>query len=266
MKTRAALAVWGIGAAAAFALKTVTPDAALFRDVLTPTVLLRLGGATKLLLLLVGWRFAARNSAILDSDNPARRPWTLFAWGLLAFATGQAVLSFYQVLLGSSPYPSIGDAFFLCAYPLLIISTFGFVRAYREAGYPVGSSREHATLALVLAAIFAVVGYRLLSPVMAMDSPLPERLLTAGYPALDFVWLIPLLVLVRIAAGFRGGQIFRAWAFLLVGTLSQCAGDILYAYFAVLGQTGLDAVIDATYIVSYLFVAFGTMEHHEMLK
>jgi len=266
MKVKAALLAWGVPVAAAFALKAVVPEASVFRDALTPTVMLRLGGATKLLLLLVAWRFAAMNTASLDADNPARRPWNLFAWGLLSFATGQAVLSFYQVLLGNSPYPSIGDAFFICAYPLLIAATFGFVRAYREAGYPVGSAREHAALALVMTATFAAVGYGLLEPVMAMDSPLPERLLTAGYPALDFLWLIPIVVLLRIGAGFRGGQVFRAWAFLLVGTLSQCAGDILYANFAVLGQTGLDAVIDAVYIGSYLFLAFGMMEHHELLK
>ncbi len=266
MTRRAILVLWAIPVAAAFTLKALAPGLSLFRDVLTDGVMLRIGGATKLLLLLVGWHFAARNAAALEADNPARRPWSFFAWGLLAFALGQAVLSFYQIVLGNSPYPSIGDAFFLCAYPLLITATFGFVRAYREAGYPVGSAREHAALALVMAVTFAVVGYQLLRPVMAMDSPLPERLLTAGYPALDFVWLVAILVLLRIAAGFRGGQVFRAWAFLLVGTVSQCAGDILYAYFAVLGQTGLDAIIDATYIVSYLFVALGTMGHNDLLK
>lgn len=266
MKRRAILILWAVPVAAAFTLKALVPGLSLFHDFLTDGVMLRIGGGTKLLLLLVGWHFAARNAAALEADNPARRPWRLFAWGLFAFALGQAVLSYYQLILGNSPYPSIGDAFFLCAYPLLITATFGFVRAYREAGYPVGSAREHAAMALVMGVTFAVVGYRLLRPVMAMDSPLPERLLTAGYPALDFVWLVAILVLLRIASGFRGGQIFRAWGFLLLGTLSQCAGDILYAYFAVLGQTGLDAIIDATYIVSYLFVALGTIGHNDLLK
>jgi len=266
VKGRIAFVVWGALAAALFVTKALAPGAAIFRDLLTEGVMLRIGGATKLVFLLVGWRFAARNAASLDADNPARPPWRLFAWGLLAFALGQAVLSTYQVLLGSSPYPSIGDAFFLCAYPLLIAAAFGFVRAYREAGYPVGTAGEHAALGIVMAATFAALGYKLLSPILAMEAPLGERLLTAGYPALDFVWLIPLLVLLRIAAGFRGGQIFRAWAFLLIGTVSQCAGDIFYAYLAVMGQTGLDPIVDATYIVSYLFVGLGTMAHYELLK
>ena len=183
MKGRLLFVVWGAAVAVLFAAKALGPESAIFRDVLTEGVMLRVGGATKLVFLLVGWRFAAKNAASLDADNPARRPWTLFSWGLLAFALGQAVLSTYQVILGTSPYPSIGDAFFLCAYPLLIAATFGFVRAYLETGYPVGSAREHGALAIVMGAIFAVIGYRLLRPILAMDSPLGERLLTAGYPA-----------------------------------------------------------------------------------
>lgn len=267
MKTgRVVFVAWGVIMAALFVAKALEPASDVFRDVLTEGVMLRISGATKLVFLLVGWRFAARNAASLDADNPARRPWRLFSWGLLSFALGQAVLSTYQVLLGSSPYPSVGDAFFLAAYPLLIAAAFGFVRAYREAGYPVGTAGEHAALAIVMAATFAVIGYRLLSPILVMDAPLGERLLTAGYPTLDFVWLIPILVLLRIAAGFRGGRVFRAWGFLLLGTIAQCAGDIFYAYLAVMGQTGLDPIVDATYILSYLFVGLGTMEHYELLK
>jgi len=263
---RVAFVVWGVIVAALFVWKALAPGSAIFRDVLTEGATLRVGGATKLVFLLVGWRFAAQSAASLDADNPARRPWKLFSWGLFAFALGQAVLSTYQVILGSSPYPSVGDVFFLGAYPLLIAAAFGFVRAYREAGYPVGTVGEHAALAIVMAATFAVIGYRLLSPILVMDAPLGERLLTAGYPTLDFVWLIPILVLLRIAAGFRGGRVFRAWGFLLLGTVSQCAGDIFYAYLAVLGHTGLDPIVDATYILSYLFVGLGTMEHYELLK
>ena len=53
---------------------------------------------------------------------------------------------------------------------------------------------------------------------------------------------------------------------MLIGTVSQCAGDIFYAYLAVMGQTGLDPIVDATYILSYLFVGLGTMAHYELLK
>jgi len=158
-----------------------------------------------------------------------------------------------------------GDIFFLAAYPLLVLAAFGFVRAYREAGYPVGSKREHAVLGGILVCVFLVSSVRLLFPVVAQPGPLLERALTAAYPVLDFVLLVPILVLLRITAPFRGGQVFKAWAFVLVGIVALCAGDILYAYFTVLGREGLGPLVDATYVLAYLGVVLGTSEHRRLL-
>jgi hypothetical protein len=260
-----ALSAYAVAVALMFGAKALAPDAGLFRDLLTDGVLLRIGGATKLLLLTLSWRFAARTAGLLEEDNPARGPWRLFALGLLAFAAGQAVLSTYQVVLGTSPYPSLGDLFFMAAYPALIAAAFGFIRAYREAGYPVGSHRQHAAIGLGLAVVFAAIGYALLSPILAQDASLVERLVTAAYPALDFVLLVPILILVRIAAGFRGGRIFEAWAALLTGVVCLCAADILYAYFAVMELPRLEPLVDTTYVLAYFFLAYGTRGQLELV-
>jgi hypothetical protein len=267
MRTRAVvLLAWGIGVAAVYALKALSPTAALYQGILTEGTLVRVGAVTKLAFLLVAWRFAARTVALLGDENPARVPWRLFSWGLLAFALGQAVLSAYQLVVGSSPYPSVGDVFFIAAYPLLIASMMGFVRAYREAGYPIGSPRGHLILAMAAGLVFSVVAYLLLRPILATDEPFETRLLSATYPILDFVLLIPILLLSRITAGFRGGRVFRAWALVLVGIVSLCAGDILYAYLSILDQLTLDPLVDATYVLAYLFVALGNIEQHELLR
>lgn len=262
----AMLAALGTGVAAVFAAKALAPGAALFRDLLTETVLLRVGGATKLLLLFVSWHYAARSAASLEPDNPARRPWRLFSLGLLGYLIGQAVLSTYQVVLGASPYPSPGDVFFLAGYPLLIVACFGFVHAYREAGLPVGSFRQHAAIGAGAALTFLLFGYALFRPVLASEAPLIERALTVGYPALDFVLLIPILILLRVTAPFHGGRVFRAWSRLLLGVVFQCAGDILYAFLAGIERHGLDPLVDATFVLAYFFLARGTIEQHELLS
>ena len=251
--------------ASVFVLKALMPDAVVFHDVLTESRLLRLGGATKLFYLGLAWWIATRTAAAVDPSNPTRRPWHWLAYGLLCFAAGQAILSTYQVVWGDSPYPSPGDVFFLAAYPLLIAACFGLIRAYRDAGYPVGSTSEHVGLAGVAAASFTWLGFRLLHPILSGPGRLLERVLTASYPILDFVLLIPILILLRIATGFRGGRIFTAWATLLAGIVCLCAGDILYAYFAVMGQQGLDPLVDATYVLAYLFVVSGLLEHRALL-
>src|SRR5262245_4299868 len=189
---RTLLLAYSVAMALVFILQAALRDTAFFQDPRTDAALLRLGSTTKLLLLGLAYLQSRRCVAALEADNPARRPWQLFNLGLLGFFLGQGVLGVYQILLGTSPYPSPGDVFFLAAYPLLVVAAFGFVRAYREAGYPVGSSREHAVIGAVLTLAFLAVGVPLLLPVVTQPGPLLERLLTAAYPALDFVLLVPI--------------------------------------------------------------------------
>jgi len=262
---RAALATWAVTMAFVFVGQALWPASALYQLVLTEGLLLRLGSATKLLLLGLAWRQSVNCVTALEADNPARLPWRLFSLGLLGFFLGQAVISAYQVVLGVSPYPSPGDVFFMAAYPLLVWASFGFVQAYREAGYPVGTRREHAVIGIVLGAVFIVLGVLLLAPVVGQAGPFLERFLTAAYPAFDFVLLVPILILLRITAPFRGGQVFLAWSLVLFGIVALCAGDILYAYFSLMGREGLGPLVDATYLLAYLGVVLGILEHRGLL-
>ena len=259
------LIAFAVAVALFFVGQAFWPRAALYAGAAAEAWALRLGSFTKLLLLGIAWYEARRCARGIEASNPARGPWRLFALGLLAFFIGQCVLSSYQLLLGESPYPSPGDAFFLSAYPLLIAATLGFIRAYGEAGYPVGTPRQHATLGLALLVPFFLAGYLLLRPVLASPGPLLERIITAAYPALDFLLLVPVLILLRITAPFRGGAVFRAWSLVLFGTVALCAGDILYAYFQVLGREGLGPLVDATYVLAYLGLALGKGEQRALL-
>jgi hypothetical protein len=262
---RLGLVAFSLAVAAFFVGQAFWPRAAPYSGQAAEAWALRLGSFTKLLLLGIAWYEAFRCARGIEADNPARGPWRLFALGLLAFFLGQSVLSAYQLLLGESPYPSPGDVLFLTAYPLLILATIGFIRAYGEAGYPVGTPREHATMGLVLSAVFLFAGYLLLRPVLVQPGPLLERVITAAYPALDFLLLVPILILLRITAPFRGGAVFRAWSLVLFGIVALCAGDILYAYFQVLGREGLGPLVDATYVLAYLGLALGKGEQRMLL-
>jgi hypothetical protein len=262
---RAAVVAYAVLVALVFVGQAFSPGAAVYQGETAAAVLLRLGSVTKLVMLGIAWYQARRLATALEKDNPARGSWRLFALGLLAFFTGQAVLSFFQIVLGESPYPSPGDVFFLSAYPLLILAAVGFIRAYGETGYPVGSGREHATIGFALAAGFLAASYFLLRPVLDQGGPLLERVITAAYPALDFLLLVPILILVRITAPFRGGAVFRAWFLVLAGIVALCAGDILYAYFQVLGLLHLGPLVDATYALAYLGLALGMSEQRVLL-
>jgi len=263
---RRALVVYAFAVALVFTAQALWPEAAIFKGPAAEAWLLRLGAFTKLPFLGLAWYHARAATRALEDGNPALTPWRLMTLGFLGFALGQSMLVFYQLVLGQSPYPSLADIFFICAYPLLIAAFFGFISAYRESGYPVGTPREHATIGLILAAVFVVISFVLLRPVLAQPGPLLERVITAAYPFFDFVLLVPVLILLRITAPFRGGAVFHAWALVLFGVVALCAGDILYAYFQVLGRESLGPLVDATYVLAYLGLALGALEQRTLLE
>jgi len=90
-------------------------------------------------------------------------------------------------------------------------------------------------------------------------------LLNVLYPILDFVLLIPTVLLIRISLRFRGGAVWKVWATLLGGFLFLCAADILFAYFSQLDRTELVDLVDVTYLLSYGFFALGVLYQRELL-
>lgn len=251
---------------AAFLPKVVWPGAGVYRDVLTEQVLLNLGGLAKLAFLGIATLFAARVARRLESGNPARLPWSLLALGIGGFLGGQLILGVYQLVLQvPSPFPSAADVLFVGAYPLLVAALLAFIRAYREAGYPVGSRAEHLLTALGGAALLVAPTWALIRPILAAPAAPLERALNAAYPLMDVVVLLPILVLLRIASRFRGGQVARVFASLLGGIFFLCAGDVLFAYFSVLGRKELDPLVDATFVLSYFFLAHGALGQYRLL-
>jgi hypothetical protein len=256
--------VLAAGSALLWALKPIAGSSALYRDVLTAGVLLRLGALVKLLFLVRAALFAHKSATRLGSGNPARLPWRLLALGFLGFAAGQAVLTGYQMLQGVTPVLSVADAAFMAGYPLLILGFFAFVRLYRAA-YPVGSLAGLAALGLGAAALFTAAGVKLLAPILGGGAPWLERAVNAGYPALDLVLLVPILLLLRITWGFRGGHVWRPWALLLTGGVFMSVGDVCFAYLALAGQQALDPVVHATFILGYFLCSEGTRAQYTLL-
>jgi hypothetical protein len=97
-------------------------------------------------------------------------------------------------------------------------------------------------------------------------APPLEKALNTAYPAFDFLILIPLLILLRITVAFRGGRVWTIWAALLGGFVSMCAGDILYAYFSTLGQSWLEPILDALFILAYILMAQATMKQFDAVR
>lgn len=260
-----AVVVAALLTALVYAGRAIVGPVGPYAGVLREGVLLRAAGVCKLALLVLAALHAHATANRLERENPARRPWWLLALAMAAFAAGQAVLTSYQMVTGATPFPSAGDLFFVTAYPLLIASFFGFIRTYRESGYPVGTGRQHATIAALVAVLAAAIAVPILRPVLAADGTPLQIALNAAYPLLDFVLLVPMIILLRVAWPFRGGAIFRAWGAILGGVIALCMGDLLFALFSMLGEVHLDPLLHGAYLVGYVCFAMGTRLHRDLI-
>jgi hypothetical protein len=265
---RTGLIPWAILAVAALVYCgwALAPSNALYTKILTPPLLLAVAAALKLTYLLAGalWAFACRDR--LEVDNAARPAWTLLSVGLASTFVGQLSLAPFQLLGNEAPFPSVGDLYYVLAYPFLIAAFIVLLRAYSEAGFPMGSQAERAAIIGGVVLIAAAVAVPILRPVVAVDGPVLERFLTVIYPILDLVLLVPLALLLRVALRLRGSHVGSVWALILGGLIFMCLGDVSFAYLTALGQEHLDPFVHATFILAYGLIAGGTYRQLQLLR
>lgn len=241
-------------------------DTTLFREVLTPHVMVAFAAVLKMSCLLMGalTAFACRDR--LEPGNPARPGWALLSAGLFCTLVGQMSLAPYQFLGGDAPFPSVGDIYYLLAYPCFIAAFLVFLRAYRDSGFPMGPPAERLAILAGVALLAATAGFAVLRPVAAEGGEMLELTLNVAYPVLDLVLLLPLALLLRIALRLRGSQVGSIWAELLAGFLVLCASDVLFAYFTALGARHLDPYVHGAFTISYLLIAGGAHRQLELLR
>ena len=257
-----------MGAAALILVgRTLWPGAAVFSGLLNETVLAWVSALGKVPFLLLGTAYAWRNTRRFEAGNPARLGWLLLFWGLLSFTLAQSSLCVYELFLGVAvPFPSVGDVFFLIGYPLLTAALFTFIRSYAAAGFPIGGARERSAFAAATLVVCALIGAPILRPIFTTPAPALEKFLNLAYPILDFILLVPTVLLLRINFRFRGGVVWKTWIALLGGILFNFGGDTLFAYLQALGETRFHYLVDILYILAFGWIARGVLYQHEMLE
>lgn len=244
----------------------LAPEAPVFREVLTPHTLVALAAVVKILLLVTGALVAFACRDRLEPGNPARPAWALVAAGLFSTLAGQMCLAPYQLVSGQSPFPFVSDLFYVLSYPFFISAFLVFLRAYREAGLPVGSVAERSAIVGGVGIVAALAALSILRPVATGGAELLDRILNVAYPALDLVLLLPLALLLRIALRLRGSHVGAIWTELLAGFVFLCFGDIFFAYFSALGEQHLDPYVHATFLLSYGLIAGGAHQQLQLLQ
>ena len=243
-------------------------QAPLFHDVLTDARVHPFIHLGKLTPQVLGAWWAWQCARHHEAGSAARRTWGWMSAWLASWAAGQLCLAVYVVFVRTSPpVPSVGDGFFFLGYGFVIAALVGFVRAYRSSGFATGAAgpRESLVIAACLCAVFAVVGREVLLPIALAGTPLSERLVNVGYPAVDLVTLIPAAILLAITLRFRGGQVWRVWAALLAGIGFATGGDTLFADTSAQNAQLIGPLADLTFTLGYLLCAYGARLQYELV-
>jgi hypothetical protein len=236
----------------------VFPDLGIFHGP-RPTAAATVASLSKMILLGCCAFFSFRNARALESaDHDIASAWLRLAVGWLLYCLGQVTLGWYQIVKGTdAPFPSLGDAFFLLAYPCFLAALLAFLHVYRAAGFGVGTLAQQWALAGAVGVSSLTVAIPLLRPALAAPTSTGETALNLAYPVLDLALVVPLVLLMRVAFALRGGSVAGVWGPVLGGFAFMCVADVLFAHFSALGKVGLDPYVHATYIVSYGLVAEG---------
>jgi diguanylate cyclase len=191
-------------------------------------------------------------------DRPRlRSAWRLVALAFAAYLAGDITWTVYE-LVGSRPYPSAADGFYLLFYPMLL---WGLIRF--SAGRLNVSERLRLGLDLAIVAIggSTVVIYVVLGPTLVQSgSDLLQTAISVAYPAGDMVLLVGLAaVLLRRPAASS----VRALGFLAAGLLFFVTADLVYGYITLHSVYPGGDPVDSLYMVSVaLFAVAGAAQSH----
>ena len=215
-------------------------------DGLASNLLYNVIGLISGLLILAGVRL----------HRPERRAmWYWFAAGQIVWVVGDVIYEYYMFVLELEPYPSIADAFYLSAYPLLVVGLLGLVRG--RGARNLAGLVDAAVVAVGLGRVFWVLVLRPIAADTTVSTA--ERLISTAYPAADA------LLLAILARVFTSATRRTASTRLLgVAAALMLIADVIYSLITLYGGDPDGPLLDAGWLMSY--VAWAAAALHPSMR
>ena len=202
-------------------------------------------GVVSFLVILVGVR---RNRP------PGAGAWYLFAAGTITFVAADIVYEVSGLILGTHPYPYWDDALYFIAYPMLWV---GLLRTGRGRGRARGPLDLAGAIdaAVIAVAVGLVYWVFIIEPTLGdLDTPLPERLVTVGYPTFDVLMCTVTTILLT-----RPGGRTPSTLLLAAGCGLSLAGDVIWTLTDSFSSYS-GSLVNAVFLVGY--VSWGAAALH----
>lgn len=183
---------------------------------------------------------------------------TYLTLGLGCWFIGEVIFYLFQFVFDMDPYPSLADAFYIAAYPLIFVALIKEIKAHNFRWQQLNKMTLYTGGLLALALAY-IVGYFGIYLAYKSGEPLLNNLVAMGYGVGDLILLIPTFFILKVASDFRGGKLFTSWMVLFTALLCIMVGDVLFAIFtdqyeALRPAAGL---IDLAWTTGYLLFAYG---------
>lgn len=193
---------------------------------------------------------ASRRSWIGWADVSSK-VWLGYASGMFLWFLGETISVAYPLLLHiPTPFPSVGDVFWLAGYIPLLSVILLQVWPFREA---FSRGKFAAVLVFVIFLMILVLAV-LVPPSIAEEHETAAVLVSLAYPLLDAVLLT---VAILSFVFFMKGSLWRPMLFVVAGIILNTSADVLYSWTVLLGIYYDGHPLELLFHWSYLAFALG---------
>ena len=204
---------------------------------------------------LVAAFVALRSTAGAGGGDRVARCWRWIAAGLGCVWVGDVLWFVYEVVLDTSPFPSLADAAYLAFYPCLVVGLLAL-----PARPSVGARRMLALdAATVVLGGAMVVWYLVIEPTLRQgDQSALVVALSLAFPVGDLLLLFAVgVVLIRRVEVAR-----RVIWLLVIAVALFVASDIAYAHASLLGEYRSGSWTDAGWMAAQVLTALAAVFQH----
>jgi hypothetical protein len=182
----------------------------------------------------------------------ARSGWVLMGLSGLAWASGEVLWSYYDLVRGNElPTPSVADLGFLAAVPLAVVGLHRlFSDPRRQSVSPLGVILS--VMVLGTGALIVVRAQAL--PDVDQTTEVVQRLVGLAYPLGDV--MMAAVVVAAFQSGFGDVVTKRL---VLAGIIAFTISDSYFAVGVTMGKFGLGYWLDTGWVVGYLLLALGAL-------
>lgn len=192
-------------------------------------------------------------------QSPLRKVWAAIGIGVLAWGIGATIFATYPLLNAGAetPYPYYSDIGYLLTGPFIIVGLLIFKKS-------LGLETPLWGMALSLA-LLLISGYFAYKANWegVMDPDLAMKVTALGYLVFDPVLLA---VTILTASSFSGGEVGKAWWYVVIGILLYFIANQAYTYLVGLETYATGHPVDVGWMLGFGFIAWAAVKTRNLMN